>query len=64
MVQGDRSRVSLTFIDLIVNSESFSSENDVNTKLIFINRFSESRRLATRDEIMMVLDNIEHFLIK
>ena len=64
MVQGDRSRVSLTFIDLIVNSESFSSENDLNTKLIFINRFRESRRLATRDEIMMVLDNIEHFLIK
>ena len=64
MVQGDRSRVSLTFIDVIVNSESFSSENDLNTKLIFINRFSESRRLATRDEIMMVLDNIEHFLIK
>ena len=64
MVQGDRSRVSLTFIDVIVNSESFSSENDLNTKLIFINRFRESRRLATRDEIMMVLDNIEHFLIK
>ena len=64
MVQGDRSRVSLTFIDLIVNSESFLSENDVNTKLIFITRFSESRRLATREEIMMVLDNIEHFLIK
>ena len=48
----------------MVNSESFSSENDMNTKLIFITRFSESRRLATRDEIMMVLDNIEHFLIK
>ena len=64
MVQGDRSRVSSTFTDLIINSESFSSENDLNTKLIFINRFRESRRLATREEIMMVLDNIEHFLIK
>ena len=64
MVQGDRSRVSSTFTDLIINSEFFSLENDINTKLIFINRFSESRRLATREEIMMVLDNIEHFLIK
>ena len=64
MVQGDRSRVSSTFTDLIINSESYSLENDINTKLILINRFSESRRLATREEIMMVLDNIEHFLIK
>ena len=64
MVQGDRSRVRSIFTDLIINSESFSSENNMNTKLIFITRFSESRRLATRDEIMMVLDKIEHFLIK
>ena len=64
MVQGDRSRVSSTFTDLIINSEIFPLENNIFTKLIFINRFSESRRLATREEIMMVLDNIEHFLIK
>ena len=63
MVQGDRSRVSSTFRDLIINL-IFSLENDIIAKLIFVNRFSESRRLATREEIMMVLDEIEHFLIK
>ena len=64
MVQGDRSRVSSTFTDLIINLEIFSLENDITAKLIFIYHFSERRRLATREEIMMVLDNIDHFLIK